>query len=198
MPKVNVYLADQLAEAVRKYNISLSAVCQRALESEVATKLPILSMTPRAREVLNLALREAESLGHKYIGTEHLLLALLSEKGGIAAQAARALDVDAQLRDKVLEMITNEGNMESNRVGDGKGNLLGHLVEGHEGKPVIVDEAGEPVQVIKDEKGEFIAVDHEGRPKPPRPIQGSPLTVTLDKMGNLMVVVDSEGREVGE
>ena len=61
---------------------------------------------PRAKKVLELALREALGLGHKYIGTEHLLLGILREGKGVAAQLlAERIDL-GELRGKVLEELS--------------------------------------------------------------------------------------------
>jgi ATP-dependent Clp protease ATP-binding subunit ClpC len=49
--------------------------------------------TPRVKKVLDLARREAKSLNHTYIGTEHILLGLLREGDGVAARILRSLDV---------------------------------------------------------------------------------------------------------
>ena len=61
-----------------------------------------IPFTPRAKKVLELALREALSLGHNYIGTEHFLLAVARENDGVAAQVLLSLGVDAEaVRDAV-------------------------------------------------------------------------------------------------
>ena len=63
--------------------------------------------TPRAKKVLELALREALQLGHSYIGTEHLLLGLLREGEGSAVQVLVSLGVDLrQARQEVLQRMT--------------------------------------------------------------------------------------------
>src|ERR1700733_514014 len=71
--------------------------------------------TPRVKKVIALAQKEAKNLNHTYIGTEHLLLGLLREGDGIAAQVLRALDVDIEeARQRVLkELDPNFGNEES-------------------------------------------------------------------------------------
>lgn len=62
--------------------------------------------TERARTVLTLAQEEAHRLHHNYIGTEHLLLGLVGEGGGLAAQVLTKMDVDlAVVRDKVEAII---------------------------------------------------------------------------------------------
>src|SRR5438552_1345501 len=54
-----------------------------------------IPFTPRAKKVLELALREALSLGHDYIGTEHILLGLVRENEGVAARILLDFDADA-------------------------------------------------------------------------------------------------------
>ena len=64
-------------------------------EDEIATgQIPF---TPRAKKVLELSLREALSLGHNYVGTEHLLLGLARENGGLAARILLDFGVDPEL-----------------------------------------------------------------------------------------------------
>ena len=65
-----------------------------------------IPFTPRAKKVVELALEEASNLGHNYIGTEHLLLALLREQEGIAAHVLRALGVRLdEVREEVIEFL---------------------------------------------------------------------------------------------
>jgi ATP-dependent Clp protease ATP-binding subunit ClpC len=68
-----------------------------------------IPFTPRAKKVLELALREALSLGHNYIGTEHILLGLVRENDGVAARILLDVGVGAQaIRDEVLGLLSNE------------------------------------------------------------------------------------------
>ncbi|MFM7298709.1 MAG: Clp protease N-terminal domain-containing protein, partial [Planctomycetota bacterium] len=75
-----------------------------------------LPFTPRAKKVLELSMEEASNLGHNYIGTEHLLLGLIKENEGIAAQVLMNLGVKLEdVRDEVLEVLganTEEGEEE--------------------------------------------------------------------------------------
>ena len=65
-----------------------------------------IPLTPRVKKVLTLAAREARSLNYNYIGTEHLLLGLLREGEGVAAQVLRSLNVDAEsIRREVLKTL---------------------------------------------------------------------------------------------
>ncbi len=77
-----------------------------------------LPFTPRAKKVLELSLEEASQLSHNYIGTEHLLLGLIRENEGIAAQVLMNLGVKLEeVRDEVLEFL---GASENNNEDDGE------------------------------------------------------------------------------
>ena len=66
-----------------------------------------IPFTPRAKRVLELALREALQLGHNYIGTEHILLGLLREGEGIAARVLASFDVDIEkARNEVIKLLS--------------------------------------------------------------------------------------------
>jgi ATP-dependent Clp protease ATP-binding subunit ClpA len=66
--------------------------------------------TPRAKKVLELALREALSLGHNFIGTEHILLGLVRENEGVAARILVDFDADAEkIRNEVIRMLSGSG-----------------------------------------------------------------------------------------
>ncbi len=80
--------------------VSLEAVrheVEKAVGQGPGTKtVGNIPMTPRCKKVLQLAAAEAQALGHNYIGTEHLLLGLLREAEGVAAQVLSNLDVDLE------------------------------------------------------------------------------------------------------
>jgi ATP-dependent Clp protease ATP-binding subunit ClpA len=112
VPKVNVYLPDELAAAVKETQIPVSAVCQAALEravrditaarnAEVAPpyELPGVGMygrfTPRARKAMSLAQDAARGAKHSHVGTEHVLIGILDEGGNLAVKVLADLDVEA-------------------------------------------------------------------------------------------------------
>ena len=69
-----------------------------------------LPFTPRTKKVLELSLREARSLGHGYIGTEHILLGLVRENQGVAARVLLDFDADAEkIRNEVIRMLSGPG-----------------------------------------------------------------------------------------
>uniref|UniRef100_UPI00404723AC ATP-dependent Clp protease ATP-binding subunit n=1 Tax=Aquiluna sp. TaxID=2053504 RepID=UPI00404723AC len=77
-----------------------------------------IPFTPRAKKVLELSLREALQLGHSYIGTEHLLLGLIREGEGVAAQVLTKLGADTnKVRQQVIQLLSGYQGKESVSVG---------------------------------------------------------------------------------
>ena len=95
---------------LERMGLELDAV-RVEVEKEVGTGPPqkaggSIPYTPRVKKVLALANKEAKSLNHSYVGTEHLLLGLLREGEGVAARVLRRLDVDIQrTRNEILAEI---------------------------------------------------------------------------------------------
>src|ERR1700728_4843564 len=91
-----------------------------------------IPFTPRAKKVLELALREALSLGHNYIGTEHILLGLVRENEGVAARILLDFDADSEkIRNEVIRMLSGPG---SRQRGSGSGSGGGAQGAPGEGK----------------------------------------------------------------
>ncbi|HLY49932.1 MAG TPA: ATP-dependent Clp protease ATP-binding subunit [Solirubrobacteraceae bacterium] len=81
-----------------------------------------IPFTPRAKKVLELALREALSLGHNYIGTEHILLGLVRENEGVAARILLDFDADSEkIRNEVIRMLSGPGGRSRSGSGGGGG-----------------------------------------------------------------------------
>jgi ATP-dependent Clp protease ATP-binding subunit ClpC len=79
-----------------------------------------IPFTPRAKKVLELALREALSLGHNYIGTEHILLGLVRENEGVAARILLDFDADSEkIRNEVIRMLSGPGGRRQGQGGGG-------------------------------------------------------------------------------
>jgi ATP-dependent Clp protease ATP-binding subunit ClpC len=77
-----------------------------------------IPFTPRAKKVLELALREALSLGHNYIGTEHILLGLVRENEGVAARILLDFDADAEkIRNEIIRMLSGPGRRQTGAGG---------------------------------------------------------------------------------
>src|SRR5512133_287144 len=121
------------AKALESLDISLEDV-QKQDEKLIGrdTYVPTghIPFTPRAKKVLELSLREALQLGHNYIGTEHILLGLIREGEGVAAQVLLNLGADLEkVRSAVIQLLSGhytkpgEGS-EERRGGSGQGNAM--------------------------------------------------------------------------
>src|ERR671915_492217 len=98
------------AKALESLGISLEAV-RRQVEEIIGQGQQAPSghipFTPRAKKVLELSLREALQLGHSYIGTEHILLGLIREGEGVAAQVLQKLGADLnRVRQQVIQLLS--------------------------------------------------------------------------------------------
>ncbi|MPV50436.1 AAA domain-containing protein [Pseudactinotalea sp. HY160] len=98
------------AKSLESLNISLEAVrsqVQEIIGEGQQSPTGHIPFTPRAKKVLELSLREALQLGHNYIGTEHILLGLIREGEGIAAQVLTKLGADlTRVRQQVIQLLS--------------------------------------------------------------------------------------------
>lgn len=104
------------AKALESLGISLDAVREQVQDiigqgqQQPTGHIPF---TPRAKKVLELSLREALQLGHNYIGTEHILLGLIREGEGVAAQVLVKLGADLnKVRQQVIQMLSGASGRE--------------------------------------------------------------------------------------
>ena len=122
------------AKALESMGISLEAVRQEVEEIiGQGTEPPVghIPFTPRAKKVLELSLREGLQMGHKYIGTEFLLLGLIREGEGVAAQVLVKLGADLpRVRQQVIQLLSgyeggdspeNTSNDSNDAIGAGAG-----------------------------------------------------------------------------
>ena len=106
------------AMAIRNLGVSLEEI-RREVEKHIqmgTSPVPSghLPLTPRARRVLDLSVEEAHNLGHNYVGTEHILLGLIRENTGIAAQVLQKVGIRLEdVREEVLTIIGAEMTGES-------------------------------------------------------------------------------------
>jgi ATP-dependent Clp protease ATP-binding subunit ClpA len=111
VPKINVYLPDDLADAVKEANLPVSAICQASLEQAVRRLTTIRQLvasdldsnvlgsrlprfTDKALTAFGLAVEQARAAGAPLVGTEHLLNGLLAEGGNLALPVLYALDIE--------------------------------------------------------------------------------------------------------
>ncbi|WEK60941.1 MAG: ATP-dependent Clp protease ATP-binding subunit [Candidatus Microbacterium colombiense] len=109
------------AKALESLGISLDAVREQVQDiigqgqQQPTGHIPF---TPRAKKVLELSLREALQLGHNYIGTEHILLGLIREGEGVAAQVLVKLGADLnKVRQQVIQLLSGAPGREPAAVG---------------------------------------------------------------------------------
>src|SRR5204862_3940566 len=89
-----------------------------------------IPFTPRAKKVLELALREALSLGHNYIGTEHILLGLVRENEGVAARILADFDADSEkIRNEIIRMLSGPGGRRQQGQAAGQGEKSSKLLD---------------------------------------------------------------------
>ena len=130
---------------LRKIRLEVEKLVQSGPEMVTIGKLP---QTPRAKKVIEYSMEEARNLNHNYVGTEHILLGLLREQEGVAAQVLMNLGMKLEdVREEVLNLLGH--GMESAEVGERGGR------EGTGG--------GEPGQPAKGGKSKTPALDSFGR-----------------------------------
>ncbi len=100
---------------LRKVRLEVEKLVKSGPDMVTMGKLP---QTPRAKKVIEYAIEEARNLGHNYVGTEHLLLGLLRERDGVAAQVLMNLGLKLEeVREEVLNLlgagVESEGSPES-------------------------------------------------------------------------------------
>ncbi|MEG3586879.1 MAG: ATP-dependent Clp protease ATP-binding subunit [Actinomycetota bacterium] len=149
------------AKALESLGISLESVRDQVEEiigqggSSPSGHIPF---TPRAKKVLELSLREALQLGHNYIGTEHILLGLIREGEGVAAQVLTKLGADlSRVRQQVIQLLSgysgtgeeeNEGGRRGDRASAGTGGRGGDSTTS-----MVLDQFGRNLtQLAKDKK----------------------------------------------
>jgi len=133
---------------LRKVRLEVEKLVKSGPDMVTMGKLP---QTPRAKKVIEYAIEEARSLNHNYVGTEHLLLGLLREHDGVAAQVLMNLGLKLEeVREEVL-------------------NLLGAGVESEEGGEPAEPagqpgpQGGDPAQAPRNRKSKTPALDSFGR-----------------------------------
>jgi ATP-dependent Clp protease ATP-binding subunit ClpC len=141
------------AKALESLGISLEAVRSQVEEiigqggSSPSGHIPF---TPRAKKVLELSLREALQLGHNYIGTEHILLGLIREGEGVAAQVLVKLGADlSRVRQQVIQLLSGySGPGQQEKAGATAGSSSGDTSSGS----LVLDQFGRNLTQLAREK----------------------------------------------
>ncbi|MCB9407636.1 ATP-dependent Clp protease ATP-binding subunit [Phycicoccus elongatus] len=137
------------SKALEQLGVSLDAVREQVQEIiGQGQQAPTghIPFTPRAKKVLELSLREALQLGHNYIGTEHILLGLIREGEGVAAQVLVKLGADlARVRQTVIQLISGyQGGKEAAGATAGPG---AGPAEGTPAGSLVLDQFGRNLTV---------------------------------------------------
>ncbi|MDQ2756689.1 MAG: ATP-dependent Clp protease ATP-binding subunit [Actinomycetota bacterium] len=132
------------AKALENLDISLQAVREQVQDiigqgQQAATGH--IPFTPRAKKVLEYSLREGLQLGHTYIGTEHILLGLIREGEGVAAQVLVKLGADLnKVRQQVIQLLAGYQGGQGEKAGAGVG--AGQQAEGTPAGSLVLDQFG--------------------------------------------------------
>ncbi|WP_374311470.1 ATP-dependent Clp protease ATP-binding subunit [Microbacterium sp.] len=142
------------AKALESLGISLDAVREQVQDiigqgqQQPTGHIPF---TPRAKKVLELSLREALQLGHNYIGTEHILLGLIREGEGVAAQVLVKLGADLnKVRQQVIQLLSGYQGKEPAGVASGAGEQTQGTTQG--GSQVLDQFGRNLTQAARDNK----------------------------------------------
>ncbi len=133
------------AKALENLDISLVAVREQVQEIiGQGQQAPTghIPFTPRAKKVLEYSLREGLQLGHTYIGTEHILLGLIREGEGVAAQVLVKLGADLnKVRQQVIQLLAGYQGGQGEKAGAGVGQGQGQT-EGTPAGSLVLDQFG--------------------------------------------------------
>src|SRR5437867_1025681 len=136
---------------LRKIRLEVEKIVQSGPDMVTMGKLP---QTPRAKKVIEYAMEEARNLNHNYVGTEHLLLGLLREQEGVAAQVLMNLGLKLEdVREEVLNLLGHgvEGGEQTERATAGGG--TGSQKQGGKSKTPALDSFGRDLtQLARDGK----------------------------------------------
>ena len=146
------------AKALESLGISLEAVRSQVEEiigqggSSPSGHIPF---TPRAKKVLELSLREALQLGHNYIGTEHILLGLIREGEGVAAQVLVKLGADlSRVRQQVIQLLSGySGSGSGSAAGEKSGATTGGGSGDAASGSLVLDQFGRNLTQLARDKG---------------------------------------------
>jgi ATP-dependent Clp protease ATP-binding subunit ClpC len=144
------------ARALESMDISLESVRSQVVEIiGQGSQAPSghIPFTPRAKKVLELSLREALQLGHNYIGTEHILLGLIREGEGVAAQVLQQLGAELhKVRQTVIQLLSGVQGEEAASSGHPTGGGRGEATPSSSGSTVLDQFGRNLTQLARDRK----------------------------------------------
>jgi len=155
---------------LRKIRLEIEKIVQPGPDSVIMGKLPY---TPRSKKVLEFAIEEAKGLGHNYIGTEHVLLGVIREHDGVAAQVLMNLGLKLEdVREELLDLLgVNPAAVEENpfrarkynidpaEMDEARKNILGYTLE-QARKMGVVTPPGSVDDKIGKDKARLLEIAH--------------------------------------
>lgn len=130
---VGARILKELGISLKQCRIEIEKLVPEGAQS--LTNIVNLPFSPRAKRILEIAQEEANSLGHDYIGTEHILLALLREQDGVAAQVLSNMGINLEkVREEIIEMLGSSEVPPSPPF---------------QGNPIFEEEVGEKAKKVK-------------------------------------------------
>ncbi|MAT68795.1 MAG: NDP-hexose 4-ketoreductase [Planctomycetaceae bacterium] len=140
---------------LRKIRLEVEKLVQSGPDMVTMGKLP---QTPRAKKVIEYSMEEARNLNHNYVGTEHILLGLLREQEGVAAQVLMNLGLKLEeVREEVLNLLGHglegeESGGRGGRAGSGGGGEEGERSKGGKSKTPALDSFGRDLTELARQK----------------------------------------------
>ena len=125
--------------------------------------------THRARRVVVLAQEEAKMLNHEYVGTEHILIALIREGGGVAAQALESLGITEEAAHQQVEEIVGPGQAGPQRghlpvTPRGQEDTATVIARGHRARSCLQRDRAHPAQPdTRGRRGSYTGTEQPGR-----------------------------------
>jgi ATP-dependent Clp protease ATP-binding subunit ClpC len=138
---------------LRKIRLEVEKLVQSGPDMVTMGKLP---QTPRAKKVIEYAMEEARNLNHNYVGTEHILLGLLREQEGVAAQVLMNLGLKLEdVREEVLNLLGHgmeSGDVSERGHGGGGGGSQGETTKSGKSKTPALDSFGRDLTELARQK----------------------------------------------
>jgi ATP-dependent Clp protease ATP-binding subunit ClpA len=178
------------AKALESLGISLEAVRQQ-VEQIIGRGQQAPSghipFTPRAKKVLELSLREALQLGHNYIGTEHILLGLIREGEGVAAQVLVRLGADlSAVRRRVVGLAPGGQGEAGREPADVTAEAMARIASARTGVHELLEDISERLANIE---------AHLGIARPPRPEAGPAAEAAAEAQDPAAAEAETEARD---
>lgn len=107
MAEVSLELQESLLRAARQHGMSLPSAVRQGVLAGIAHELPLELLTWRARDTIRQAAAYARDFDHDYVGTEHLLLAMIADEAGVGGGLLKHLGVVDLIRSRLHSLMAS-------------------------------------------------------------------------------------------